>query len=61
PDLVFNDSPNASETAANVFNVESSTNKPSKDMSKTYRPDAPIIKDWISNSKDETGIEFVPK
>nr|GEX87586.1 hypothetical protein [Tanacetum cinerariifolium] len=43
PDLVFNDAPNASETIAHVFNVESSTNKPSKDMSKTLRPDAPII------------------
>nr|GEX67954.1 uncharacterized mitochondrial protein AtMg00810-like [Tanacetum cinerariifolium] len=46
---------------ANVFNVESSTNKPSKDMSKTLRPDAPIIEDWISDSEDETEIESVPK
>nr|GFA52694.1 hypothetical protein [Tanacetum cinerariifolium] len=37
PDLVFNDAPNASETVANVFNIESSTNKLSKDMSKTHR------------------------
>nr|GEZ90289.1 hypothetical protein [Tanacetum cinerariifolium] len=49
------------ELVANVFNVESSTYKPSKDTSKTLRPDAPIVKDWISDSKDETKIESVPK
>nr|GEU39420.1 hypothetical protein [Tanacetum cinerariifolium] len=52
---------NDSESVANVVNVESSTNKPSKDMSKTLRPDAPIIKDWISDSEDETKIESMPK
>nr|GEX97857.1 hypothetical protein [Tanacetum cinerariifolium] len=61
PDLVFNDDPNASELVANVFHVESSINKLSKDMSKTLRPDAPIVKDWISNSEDETKIESLPK
>nr|GEV75665.1 reverse transcriptase domain-containing protein [Tanacetum cinerariifolium] len=61
PDLVFTDDPNDSESVANVFNVESSTNKPSKDMSKTHRPAAPIIEDWISDSEDETEIESVPK
>nr|GEV40626.1 hypothetical protein [Tanacetum cinerariifolium] len=61
PDLVFNDDPNTSESVANVFNVESSTNKPSKDTSKTLRPDAPIVKDWVSDSEDETEIESVPK
>nr|GEY61569.1 hypothetical protein [Tanacetum cinerariifolium] len=61
PDLVFTDDPNASESVANVFNVEYSISKPSKDMSKTHRPDAPIVKDWISDSKDETEIESVPK
>nr|GEY63864.1 hypothetical protein [Tanacetum cinerariifolium] len=45
PDLVFNDDLNASESVANVFNVKSSTNKLSKDMSKTLRPDAPIVED----------------
>nr|GEU34725.1 hypothetical protein [Tanacetum cinerariifolium] len=61
-DLVFTDDPNASESVANVFNVESSTNKDSKDMSKTHRPAAPIIEDWISDSEDETKIEeFVNK
>nr|GEY81866.1 hypothetical protein [Tanacetum cinerariifolium] len=61
PDLVFTDYPNASESVANVFNVESSTNKPRMDMSKTHGPDAPIVEDWISNSKDVTEIESVPK
>nr|GEU94108.1 retrovirus-related Pol polyprotein from transposon TNT 1-94 [Tanacetum cinerariifolium] len=61
PDLVFNDAPNASETVTNVVNVESSSNKPSKDMSKTLRPNAPIIEDYIFDSEDETKIESVPK
>nr|GEV83933.1 hypothetical protein [Tanacetum cinerariifolium] len=61
PDLVFNDAPTASELVANVVNVESITNKPRKDMSKTLRPEAPIIEDWISDSEDETKIESVPK
>nr|GEU35382.1 hypothetical protein [Tanacetum cinerariifolium] len=60
PNLVFNDAPNSSETLANMFNVESNTNKPIKDMSKTLRTDAPIIKDWISDSKDKTENEPVP-
>nr|GEX17304.1 hypothetical protein [Tanacetum cinerariifolium] len=60
PNLVFNDAPTASELVANVFNVESSINKPSKDMSKTYRSDAPIIEDWIFDSEDEIEIESVP-
>nr|GEW49141.1 hypothetical protein [Tanacetum cinerariifolium] len=61
PDLVFNDAPNASESVANVFNVDSSSNKASKDMSKTLRVDASIIEDWTSNYEDKTKIESVPK
>nr|GEU30116.1 hypothetical protein [Tanacetum cinerariifolium] len=61
PDLVFNDAPNASESVAHVLHVESSSNKPSKDMSMLLRPDAPIIEDWTSNSEDETEIESVSK
>nr|GEW91460.1 hypothetical protein [Tanacetum cinerariifolium] len=61
PNLVFNDAPTASESVANVFLIESSINKPSKDMSKTLRPDAPIVDDWISDSEDETENESVPK
>nr|GEY95263.1 ribonuclease H-like domain-containing protein [Tanacetum cinerariifolium] len=45
PDLVFNDVLNASESVTTMLNVESSTNQSSKDMSKTLRPDAPIIED----------------
>nr|GEX73893.1 ribonuclease H-like domain-containing protein [Tanacetum cinerariifolium] len=59
PDLVFTDDPSASELVSNVFHVESSINKPSKDMSKTHRPNALIVKDWISNSEDETEIEVL--
>nr|GFD56891.1 hypothetical protein [Tanacetum cinerariifolium] len=58
---VFTNDPYASESVANVFNVESNTNKPSTDTSKTHRTDALIIEDWISDSKDETEIESVPK
>nr|GEU83738.1 ribonuclease H-like domain-containing protein [Tanacetum cinerariifolium] len=61
PDLVFNDAPTTRESIAPMVNVESSSNKPSKDMSKTLRSDAPIIEDWISDSEDETKIESVPK
>nr|GEX82241.1 hypothetical protein [Tanacetum cinerariifolium] len=52
---------NDSESVANVTNVKSSKHKTSKDKSKTHRTDAPIIKEWIFESKDETEIEFVPK
>nr|GEX31516.1 uncharacterized mitochondrial protein AtMg00810-like [Tanacetum cinerariifolium] len=58
-DLVFTDDTNASELVANVINVESSEHKTSKVKSKTHRPDAPIIEDWISDSEDETKIEPV--
>nr|GEV17540.1 hypothetical protein [Tanacetum cinerariifolium] len=54
PDLVFNDAPNASKTIPDVVIVESSSTKPSKDLSKTLRPDAPIIEDWTSDSEDES-------
>nr|GEZ27476.1 ribonuclease H-like domain-containing protein [Tanacetum cinerariifolium] len=36
PNLVFTDESNARESVTTVFNVESSTNKPSKDMSMTH-------------------------
>nr|GEU75277.1 putative ribonuclease H-like domain-containing protein [Tanacetum cinerariifolium] len=60
-DLVFNDAPKVSETVTNVVSVESSLHKPSKDMSKPLRPNAPIIEDWTSNSEDKSKIESVPK
>nr|GEX43906.1 ribonuclease H-like domain-containing protein [Tanacetum cinerariifolium] len=59
--LVFNDVPPASETVPNVVNVESSTNKSSKELSKTPRPDASIIEDWTYESKDEYELESVSK
>nr|GEY85094.1 hypothetical protein [Tanacetum cinerariifolium] len=48
---------NDSESVANVINVESSENKTRKDKSKTHRPDALIIQDWIYDFDDETEIE----
>nr|GEW13796.1 hypothetical protein [Tanacetum cinerariifolium] len=45
---------------ANVLNVDSSPNKPRRDKSKILRPDAPIIEDWTSDSKDEIVIKSVP-
>nr|GEZ40533.1 hypothetical protein [Tanacetum cinerariifolium] len=61
PDLFFTDDTNASESVANMINVDSSEHKTSQDKSKTHRPNAPIIKDWISDSEDEPEIESVPK
>nr|GEU65495.1 ribonuclease H-like domain-containing protein [Tanacetum cinerariifolium] len=54
PDLVFHDTPTASEIVPNVFNIEPSTTKLNKDMSQSNRPSAPIIEDWVSNSEDES-------
>nr|GEV25161.1 putative ribonuclease H-like domain-containing protein [Tanacetum cinerariifolium] len=44
PDLVFNDAPTTSESIAPMVNVESSSNKPSKDMSKTLRVPRVMLK-----------------
>nr|GEY12295.1 putative ribonuclease H-like domain-containing protein [Tanacetum cinerariifolium] len=41
------------KTVPNVFNVKPSTTKPTKELSPLNRPSAPIIKDWVSDSKDE--------
>nr|GEX38915.1 hypothetical protein [Tanacetum cinerariifolium] len=56
-DLVFHDAPTISETVPTVFNVKPSTTKPTKDMSPSKRPSAPIIEDWVFNSKDESEVE----
>nr|GFA86706.1 hypothetical protein [Tanacetum cinerariifolium] len=61
PNLVFNDDPNASKIVPDVVNVELSSTKPSKDLSKKLRPDAPIIEDWTSDSDDESEIVSVLK
>nr|GEV48502.1 ribonuclease H-like domain-containing protein [Tanacetum cinerariifolium] len=57
PDLVFHDAPTVNETVLTAFNVEPSTTKPNKDLSQSNRPSAPIIKDWVSDSKDESEVE----
>nr|GEZ72326.1 ribonuclease H-like domain-containing protein [Tanacetum cinerariifolium] len=54
PDLVYHDASTVSETVPIVFNVKPSTTKPNKDLSQTNRLSAPIIEDWVSDSKDES-------
>nr|GEV13482.1 retrovirus-related Pol polyprotein from transposon TNT 1-94 [Tanacetum cinerariifolium] len=54
PDLVFHNAPNDVETVHTAFNVELSLTKPDYDLSRTHRPSAPIIEDWVSDSKDES-------
>nr|GFA37321.1 ribonuclease H-like domain-containing protein [Tanacetum cinerariifolium] len=61
PYLVFHDAPTASKIVPNVVYVEPSSTKPSKHLSQTLRPDAPIIEDWTSNLEDESKIVSVPK
>nr|GEV71804.1 hypothetical protein [Tanacetum cinerariifolium] len=56
-DLVFHDAHTVSETVPNVINVHP---KPTKDLSYLNRPSAPIIEDWVSNSKDESEGEPMP-
>nr|GEX34229.1 hypothetical protein [Tanacetum cinerariifolium] len=60
PDLVFHDAHTASETDPNVFNVKPSTTKPTKEMSQSNRPSAPINEDWVSNFEDESEGEPMP-
>nr|GEV48922.1 ribonuclease H-like domain-containing protein [Tanacetum cinerariifolium] len=60
PDLVFHDATTVTETVSNVFNVEPSTTKPTQELSQLNRPFAPIIKDWVSDSKDESEGEPIP-
>nr|GEU37923.1 ribonuclease H-like domain-containing protein [Tanacetum cinerariifolium] len=40
--------------------VHESTTKPNKDLSQSNRPSAPIIKDWVSDSEDESKGEPIP-
>nr|GEX05001.1 hypothetical protein [Tanacetum cinerariifolium] len=60
PNLVFYDASIVSETVLTVFNVEPSTTKPTKDMSQSNRPSAPIIKDWVFDLEDESEDEHMP-
>nr|GEV43368.1 hypothetical protein [Tanacetum cinerariifolium] len=54
--LVFHDAPTVSKTISNVFNVETSTTKPTQELSQSHRPSAPIIKDWVSDSEDKSEV-----
>nr|GEZ70574.1 hypothetical protein [Tanacetum cinerariifolium] len=56
PNLVFHDAPTASETVLNVLNVKPRTTKPTKELSQLNRPYAPIIEDWVFDSKDESEV-----
>nr|GEW02107.1 ribonuclease H-like domain-containing protein [Tanacetum cinerariifolium] len=59
PDLVFHDAPNVNEADHTAFNVELSPTKPDKDLSHTHKPSAPIIKDWVFDSEDDSEAETV--
>nr|GEW44196.1 putative ribonuclease H-like domain-containing protein [Tanacetum cinerariifolium] len=54
PDLVFNTTPTAVETAHPAFIIQLSPTKPEQHLSYTNRPTTPIIEDWVSNSKDKS-------
>nr|GEV53742.1 ribonuclease H-like domain-containing protein [Tanacetum cinerariifolium] len=56
PDLVFHNAPNVNETVHTAFNVELSLTKPDKELS--HRPSTPIIKDWVSDSEDDSEAEL---
>nr|GEU98583.1 putative reverse transcriptase domain-containing protein [Tanacetum cinerariifolium] len=60
PDLVFHDAPTGSETIPDVLPVEPNFTKPNKDLSQSNRPSSPIIKDWVSDSEDESKGEPMP-
>nr|GFC79611.1 hypothetical protein [Tanacetum cinerariifolium] len=50
PDLVFH-TPHSDENEHLAFNVQISPTKPEQDLSS--RPSAPIIEDWVSDSKED--------
>nr|GFC43523.1 hypothetical protein [Tanacetum cinerariifolium] len=50
PDLVFH-TPPSDENEHLAFNVQISPTKPEQDLS--FRPSAPIIEDWVSNSEED--------
>nr|GEY21845.1 hypothetical protein [Tanacetum cinerariifolium] len=58
PDLVFHNAPNDTETVHTAFNIELSPTKPGNDLSPTHRPSAPIIKDWVFDSEDDSEAEI---
>nr|GEX89225.1 transposon Ty3-G Gag-Pol polyprotein [Tanacetum cinerariifolium] len=54
PDLVFHDALIVNKTVPTSFNVELSPTKSYKDLSQSNRPSAPLIEDWVSDSKDDS-------
>nr|GEW19374.1 ribonuclease H-like domain-containing protein [Tanacetum cinerariifolium] len=48
------------ETVPDVLPIEPSITKPNKDLSQSNRPSALIIKDWVSDSEDESEGERMP-
>nr|GEY31177.1 hypothetical protein [Tanacetum cinerariifolium] len=54
PDLVFYTAPIDVETNHYAFTVQLSPSKPAQDLSHTNRLSAPIIKDWVFDSEDES-------
>nr|GEV31722.1 hypothetical protein [Tanacetum cinerariifolium] len=54
PDLVFHTAPIVVETDHSAFTVQLSTAKPTQDLSHTNRQSTPIIKEWVSDSEDES-------
>nr|GEX28419.1 hypothetical protein [Tanacetum cinerariifolium] len=54
PNLVFHTAPIAVKTAHSAFTVQLSPAKPAEDLSHTNRPSAPIIKECVSDSEDES-------
>nr|GEW62973.1 ribonuclease H-like domain-containing protein [Tanacetum cinerariifolium] len=54
PDLVFNNAPTNVKIDHPAYNVKLSPTKPDQDLSHTNRPSAPILKDWVSDSKYES-------
>nr|GEU87011.1 hypothetical protein [Tanacetum cinerariifolium] len=54
PDLVFHTTPTAVETDHLAFNVQLSPTKPEQDLSHINKTIAPIIEDWVSDSKNES-------
>nr|GFC41678.1 hypothetical protein [Tanacetum cinerariifolium] len=54
PNLVFHNAHNDVKIIHTAFNVELNPTKPDNVFSPTHRPSAPIIEDWVSDSKDES-------
>nr|GEV03295.1 putative ribonuclease H-like domain-containing protein [Tanacetum cinerariifolium] len=57
PDLVFHDALTVNKTVPTAFNIEPSTTKPTQNLSQSTRPSAPIIKDWVSESEDDSEVK----